>query len=232
MTHLHGPRLRQEQGKVRAILDSVTWWQTTLVAVVPVLLTLVVTTSAEKRRRREDARERDRDREARAEAQEQARRDTARAAWRADKMQAHRDLLVFARRLWRCMVDAGGVIDSLKTIHTHDGQELTPEIREHLGRIHDAFRPLNDVSGQMDMLLTAVQMFCSEEARDAALRLEVANIQAMLTVHAVLHGNGCREVGDETFYARWPKDVVPITSFVMGEYASIVRRDLQPDAQV
>lgn len=211
------------------ILVGVTWWQTALVAVAPVLLTLVVTTIAENRRRHEDARERDRDREAQAAAREQDRHDAARDAWRADKLQAHRDLLVFARRLWHCMVDAGTVIDSLKTIHTHEGQELTPEIKDHLDRIRDAFQPINDVTGQMDAFLAAIQMFCSEEARDAALRLEMANMRAMLTVHAVLNGNGHRQVGDGTFYDRWSQDVVPITSFVMGEYASIVRRDLQPD---
>ena len=127
------------------------------------------------------------------------------------------------------MVDAGTVIDSLRAIHTHDGQELTPEIKDHLERLHDAFRPIDDVSGKMDTLLAAVQMFCSEDARDAALRLEMANMRAMLTVHAVLNGNGHREVEGESFYDRFPKDVVPITAFVMGEYASVVRSDLQPE---
>jgi hypothetical protein len=71
-------------------------------------------------------------------------------------------------------------------------------------------------------------VFCSSEAQQAAFALEHKNMMAMLNVHAILAGNGHKEVNGVTFYQRWDQDVVPITSFVMVEYALIVRRDLQP----
>ena len=145
-----------------------TWWQTLLVATIPILLTLVITNWAESRRRKQDAAERDKDREDQARQRELARRDVVQDAWRTDKMQAHRDMTVFARCLWNCMVNAGKAIDELKRIHTQDGQELTPEIREHLRRINEAFRPIDDESRHMDSLVTSVQMFCSDEAMQAA----------------------------------------------------------------
>ena len=143
-------------------------------------------------------------------------------------MQAHRDLMIFARRLWNCMINAGKAIDELKRLHTQDGQELKPEIHEHLRRINEAFRPIDDESKHMDSLVTSVQMFCSDEAMQAALRFEHQQMMAMLNIHAILAGNGLKEVGGVTFYDRWDRDLVPITAFVKLEYALIVRRDLQP----
>ena len=205
-----------------------TWWQTLLVATVPVLLTLVITNWAETRRRTQDAAERAKDREDQERQRELARRDAVQDAWRTDKMQAHRDLMIFARRLWNCMINAGKAIDELKRIHTQDGQELMPEIHEHLRRINEAFRPIDDESKHMDSLVTSVQMFCSDEAMQAALRFEHQQMMAMLNIHAIMAGNGLKEVGGVTFYDRWDRDLVPITAFVKLEYALIVRRDLQP----
>lgn len=198
-----------------------------LVASVPVLLTLVITNWAESRRQRQDAAERDKLREAQERQWAVTRRDAVHDAWRTDKMQAHRDLMVFSRRLWNCMVSAGETIGELKRIHTRDGQELTSAIQEHLQRINKAFRPIDDESRHMDSLLTSVQMFCSNEAMQAVLRFEHQQMMAMLNIHAILAGNGLKEVGGTTFYDRWDHDLVPITAFVKLEYALIVRRDLQ-----
>lgn len=205
-----------------------TWWQTLLVATVPVLLTLVITNWAESRRSKQDALERGKDRDSQERQRDLVRRDAVRDTWRIDKMQAHQELMVFARRLWHCMVNAGRVIDDLKRIHTAHDQELTPEIREHLQRIHEAFRPIDDDAKGMDALVTAVQMFCSAEAMQAALRFEHQQRMVMLNLHAILAGNGHKEVNGSTFYERWDSDLVPVTGFVTLEYALIVRRDLHP----
>lgn len=219
---------RGQESLASEILPTVTWWQTLLVATAPVLLTLVITNWAESRRRKQDAAERQKDREAQAEQRTEARREAVQEAWRTDKMQAHKDLMVFARRLWHCMVEAGKAIDELKRIHTEHGQELTPEVQERLRQINEAFRPIDDVSKDMDALITSVQMFCSEEARAAALRFEHKQMMAMLDIHAILAGNGRKEVDGVSFYDCWHRDLVPIGAFVMIEYASVVRRDLQP----
>jgi uncharacterized membrane protein len=146
-----------------AILAGVTWWQTLLVAVVPVLVTLIVTSWAESRRRREDADQREKERKAQDAHREQERRRAVQDAWRTDKLQAHRELMFFARRLWRCFVEAGREVQELQRVHSSHGQELTPQIQEHLRRIHDAFRPLDDAAKEMDSILTTVQ--CSALAR-------------------------------------------------------------------
>ncbi len=205
-----------------------TWWQTLLIAVVPVLVTLVITNWAESRRRREDADQREKEREAQAAQREQERRHAVQDAWRTNKMQAHQDLMFFARRLWHSFVAAGREVQELQRVHTAHGQELTPEIQQPLRRIHDAFRPLDDAPKEMDAILTTVQMFGSDEAQQAAFAFEHKQMTAMLNVHAILAGNGHKEVDGVTFYERWKQDLVPITSFVMNEYPLIVRRDLQP----
>lgn len=209
---------------------GVTWWQTLLLSVAPVLLTLVVTNYAESRRRLSDVLEREKDRDSQADIRELDRREAVREAWRADKMQAHRELMLFARRLWRCMIDASRVIDSLEKIHTSDGLELTPEINDHLLEIQTVFKPLDDVTKQMDGLIADVQMFCSQEAADAARAFEVKQLMAMMSIHAILAGNGRQEVDGANAYERWRKNVVPVTAFVMAEYPGIARRDLHPSS--
>ena len=209
-------------------MERMTWWQTLLVAVVPVFLTLIVTNWAEGRRRRLEMDERQQEREAAESARRSERQYAVSDAWREDKMKAHHELMVFARNVWHCMVNAGKEIANLKTLDTAVTHELTPEINESLKRIHEAFRPLDLVTREMDSLVTAVQMFCSQEALGAVMRFEHQHLMQMTNLHAILNGNGSAQVGGVSFYERWDRDLIPITGFVTIEYALIVRRDLHP----
>lgn len=174
---------------------------------------------------REDAR-RKADADTRADELKEQRRLAVATAWRQSRVDAHIQMLNFARRVYRTLVQAQSHVDALRDMHDEDDGTFSEPIGEQLALLGGVMKLLG-TNDEVDSVTSPVLLFCSDPCRDAVVRYQMRLLAFVsINYYAIRNGNGYSQVQGKSFYDRFKDESDYFIGFAERTYPRLARSDL------